>query len=172
MKRLAPLAAALLCGLMFGIGLIVSGMADPRKVLAFLDLRGAWDPSLAIVMGGAVLVGAAGFAVAARRRTSLLGEPMRLPAAGNIDRHLLLGGATFGVGWGLAGFCPGPALVAMSAGHWKAALFVAAMLAGMGIFEGLERRRERPPHGPGRLADALPPDRGVGAGNGHAAPTE
>ena len=172
MKRLAPLIAALLCGLVFGIGLIVSGMANPRKVLAFLDLRGAWDPSLAIVMGGAVLVGAAGFAMAARRKTSLLGEPMRLPTARGIDRRLLLGGAAFGVGWGLAGFCPGPALVAMSAGHWKAALFVAAMLAGMAIFEALESRREKPLHGPGRLEDTLPPDRGVRAGNGRAAPVE
>ena len=143
MKRLAPLGAALLCGLVFGLGLIVSGMANPRKVLAFLDLQGKWDPSLALVMAGAVLVSAIGFAGVTRRRTSLLGEQMRLPTSRRIDPRLLLGGATFGVGWGLAGFCPGPALVAMSAGHWKAALFVAAMLAGMAVFEWFERRSIR-----------------------------
>ena len=143
MKRFAPLAAALGCGLLFGTGLIVSGMANPRKVLGFLDPRGRWDPSLALVMGGAILIGVVGFAVAARRTTSLLGEPMRLPTAHGIDRRLLLGGVTFGAGWGLAGFCPGPAWVAMGAGQWKAALFVAAMLVGMAIFEWLEGRSAR-----------------------------
>ncbi len=139
-KSLAPVAAAAFCGLLFGIGLVVSGMANPQKVLAFLDLAGPWDPSLGLVMAGAVAVGLAGFAVAMRRERSLLGEPMRLPTATRIDRRLLLGALAFGAGWGLAGFCPGPALVAFAAGYGKAALFVAAMLAGMAIFEWLEGR--------------------------------
>jgi uncharacterized protein len=131
--------AALLSGLVFGLGLIVSGMANPAKVLAFLDLAGDWDPSLALVMGGAIGVGCVAFHVARRRRVSLLGVPMQIEAHGGIDRRLLLGSLAFGVGWGLAGFCPGPALVTLGMGEWKAALFVAAMLAGMGLFEWLQR---------------------------------
>lgn len=137
--------SSLLVGLLFGLGLIVSGMADPAKVLGFLDLAGEWDPSLAFVMAGAIAIGLVGFALARRRRTSLLGEPMRLPTARHVDRRLLLGGAAFGVGWGLAGFCPGPALTALGMGEPKAVLFVGAMLTGMGIYEELERRRLAPP---------------------------
>jgi len=133
--------AALLAGLVFGLGLIVSGMADPAKVLGFLDLAGPWDPSLALVMAGAIGVGAGGFALARRRTRSLLGAPMALPAARSIDRRLLLGSALFGAGWGLAGFCPGPALVGLGLGEAKALVFVVAMLLGMVVFEGLERRR-------------------------------
>ena len=156
-KSLAPVAAAGFCGLLFGIGLVVSGMANPEKVLAFLDLAGPWDPSLALVMGGAIAVGLVGFAWAMRRERSLLGEPMRLPTTTRIDRRLLLGALAFGAGWGLAGFCPGPALVALAAGYWKAALFVAAMLAGMAIYEWLEGRGASPaapatPAAPGRSA--------------------
>jgi len=138
--RLATTAAALVSGLIFGLGLIVSGMANPQKVLDFLDLAGAWDPSLALVMLGAIAVGLVGFTLARRRSSSLLGEPMRLPTTRRIDRRLVLGGLAFGVGWGLAGFCPGPALVAVGAGEGKALLFVAAMLAGMGVFEWIEGR--------------------------------
>lgn len=127
---------------MFGLGLVLSGMTDPAKVLAFLDLAGRWDPSLALVMVGAIAVGLVGFSVARRRSVSLLGEPMKLPTARHIDRRLVAGGLLFGVGWGLAGFCPGPALVAMVMGHPKALLFVAAMLVGMGLFERLDRRRK------------------------------
>lgn len=137
--------SSLLVGLLFGIGLIVSGMADPAKVLGFLDLAGEWDPSLAFVMLGAIAVGLAGFARAQRRKTSLLRAPMRLPVARQIDKRLVLGSTMFGVGWGLAGFCPGPALTALGMGEPKALLFVAAMLAGMGIYEMLERRRLAPP---------------------------
>lgn len=130
---------SLLAGLVFGLGLIVSGMSDPAKVLGFLDLAGAWDPSLALVMGGAIAVGLPGFAWAKRRDRSLLGLPMRLPTASQIDRRLVLGSLAFGAGWGLAGFCPGPALVALGMGEWKAWLFSAAMLVGFALFERLQR---------------------------------
>ncbi|UVW26992.1 YeeE/YedE family protein [Massilia sp. H6] len=130
---------ALIVGLVFGIGLLISGMADPAKVLNFLDLAGNWDPSLALVMGGAILVGVLAFRVAAGRNKSLLGEPMRLPTATNIDRRLVVGGLSFGVGWGLAGYCPGPALVSLVGGGEKPLIFTAALLAGMAIFELLER---------------------------------
>jgi uncharacterized protein len=132
-------------GLVFGLGLLVSRMADPAKVLGFLDLAGDWDPSLALVMAGAIAVGAIGFALARRRPKALLGGPMRLPVARQIDRRLIVGSALFGMGWGLAGFCPGPALTAVGMGQPKALLFVLAMLAGMGIYEYLERRRLAPP---------------------------
>lgn len=133
--------ASLLAGLVFGLGLILSGMADPSKVLGFLDLAGAWDPSLAFVMAGAIAVGMVAFMVARRRTVSFLGAEMRLPAARHIDRRLLVGGMLFGIGWGIAGFCPGPGLVALGMGEVKGIVFVAAMLAGMGIFELLEARK-------------------------------
>jgi uncharacterized membrane protein YedE/YeeE len=133
--------AALLSGLVFGIGLIVSGMANPAKVLAFLDLAGKWDPSLALVMGAAVAVGACAFLPAGKRARSYLGASMQIPALRRIDRRCFLGSLTFGIGWGLAGFCPGPALVALGGGRIKAAAFVAAMLAGMAAFEVVERWR-------------------------------
>ena len=131
---------SLIAGLVFGIGLIVSGMANPAKVLGFLDLAGAWDPSLAFVMGGAIGVGVVAFAVAARRSRSFIGEAMVLPKASVVDRRLVIGSLVFGVGWGLAGFCPGPAVVALGMGQGRAVLFVLAMLAGMGVFEWLQRR--------------------------------
>jgi uncharacterized membrane protein YedE/YeeE len=130
---------ALLAGLIFGIGLHVSGMSDPFKVLGFLDLAGSWNPSLAFVMGGAVLLGMVAFRLAANRSVSLLGEAMCLPAAARIDRRLILGGLTFGAGWGLAGFCPGPALASLTTGGVKPLIFCVAMLAGMALFELLER---------------------------------
>ena len=139
--------AALLAGLIFGLGLIVSGMANPAKVLGFLDLAGAWDPSLAFVMAGAILVGVAAFAVAGRRTKSFLGLDMKLPTARHVDRRLVGGSLLFGIGWGIAGFCPGPGLVAVGMGAVKALVFVAAMLAGMGMFEVLEQRRRPAPSG-------------------------
>jgi len=135
------IASSFLAGLLFGIGLIVSGMADPAKVLGFLDLAGAWDPSLALVMAGAIAVGSGAFWVAGRRTRSLLGLQMILPDARHIDRRLIGGGLLFGIGWGIAGFCPGPALVALGMGQAKAAVFVLAMLAGMLLFEALEHIR-------------------------------
>jgi uncharacterized membrane protein YedE/YeeE len=131
---------AWLSGLVFGLGLIVSGMANPAKVLGFLDLAGQWDPSLAFVMAGAIGVGMVAFAVARRRTVSMLGAAMRTPSTRVIDRRLVLGSLAFGVGWGLAGFCPGPALVGLGIGEIKALVFVVAMLVGMGLFELLERR--------------------------------
>ncbi len=136
--------ASLLAGLVFGLGLIVSGMANPAKVLGFLDVTGNWDPSLAFVMGGAIAVGVVAFAVAGRRTTSLLGAEMRLPSARHIDRRLVAGSVLFGIGWGIAGFCPGPGLVSLGMGEVKALVFVAAMLMGMGVFELFERRRRLP----------------------------
>ena len=132
---------AFLAGLVFGIGLLVSGMVSPAKVLGFLDLAGSWDPSLALVMAGAIAIGVPGFFVAARRRATLLGTPMLLPTTRAIDARLVIGGVLFGAGWGLAGFCPGPALVALGAGYGKALAFVAAMIAGMFVFEFADRGR-------------------------------
>lgn len=131
---------ALLSGLVFGLGLIVSGMANPAKVLGFLDLGGAWDPSLALVMAGAILVGFFAFLVAKKRTRSLIGADMKLPTASAIDRRLLAGSALFGTGWGVAGFCPGPGLVALGMGESKALVFVVAMLVGMAIFNWRENQ--------------------------------
>jgi LPXTG-motif cell wall-anchored protein len=135
------LLAALLSGLLFGSGLMLSGMANPTKVLGFLDLAGRWDPSLAFVMAGAIAVGSIAFLFAKRRKKSLLGLPMQIPASTVVTLRLVLGSAVFGVGWGLAGFCPGPALVALGAGFPKVWGFVAAMLGGMAVFELLERAK-------------------------------
>jgi uncharacterized protein len=139
MQRLSEFAV----GLLFGLGLILSGMTDPGKVLGFLDLFGAWDPSLAFVMGGAILVGLGAFAMAKRRTTSFLGGAMHLPQRRDIDRRLVVGSLTFGVGWGLAGFCPGPALVSLGTLQPKALVFVLAMLVGMAIYELVELMREK-----------------------------
>ncbi len=128
-------------GLIFGIGLIIAGMANPAKVLGFLDLAGTWDPSLAFVMGGGIAVGVIAFVLAKRRSLSLLGLPMQMPSARHIDRRLIGGSALFGIGWGLAGICPGPGLVLLGAGASKGLLFVAAMLVGMAVFEVIERRK-------------------------------
>jgi uncharacterized protein len=136
---------ALLAGLVFGIGLLMSGMTDPAKVQGFLDLFGRWDPSLAFVMGGAVVVAIGAFALAKRRaaagRKSWSGQPIELPTADAIDARLVGGGVLFGIGWGLAGFCPGPALVAVSGGFGPALWFVPAMLAGMVLHDAVLRQR-------------------------------
>lgn len=134
--------ASLLAGLVFGLGLIVSGMANPAKVLGFLDLAGAWDPSLVLVMAGAIAVGAIAFFIARKRVVSLLGAPMRLPTSRDIDRRLVGGSLLFGIGWGIGGFCPGPGLVALGMGELKGLVFVAAMLVGMWVWGLLETRAE------------------------------
>ena len=142
--------SAFVVGLLFGVGLIISGMTDPSKIIGFLDVAGAWDPSLACVMGGAVVVGFVAFGVARKRTASFLGGAMHLPTARHIDRELILGSLAFGVGWGLVGYCPGPAVVALGAGQDKAVVFVIAMIAGMALYEAADRllharRRRRVP---------------------------
>lgn len=131
MRKLIAFAS----GLLFGLGLIIAGMANPAKVLGFLDLFGLWDPSLALVMAGAIGAALLPMQWAQRAPCSLSGEPMQLPGTRQIDRPLVLGGLIFGAGWGLAGFCPGPAVVALGSGMPQALLFVVAMLAGMLLFK-------------------------------------
>ncbi|MCQ4257556.1 YeeE/YedE family protein [Stutzerimonas stutzeri] len=138
------LLSAFVAGLIFGLGLILSGMTDPSKVIAFLDLAGMWDPSLAFVMGGAILVASIGFYFASRRSRAVLGDLMRLPTATRIDRRLVLGSLAFGVGWGLAGYCPGPALASLLSGRSEPLIFVLAMLAGMALYEVQTRLSEQP----------------------------
>ena len=131
---------AFLAGLVFGLGLLLAGMANPAKVLGFLDLAGAWDPSLALVMAAAIGVAVLPLTWAKRRSPSLLGAPMQLPFKRGLDRRLIGGSLLFGIGWGIAGICPGPAVAILLTGHWQVLLFVAAMLLGMLLFEALERR--------------------------------
>ncbi len=138
------LLLSLSAGLIFGIGLIVAGMANPAKILGFLDLSGTWDPSLAPVMAGAVLVALGAFALTKHWKRSLLGLPMRLPTVQRLDRRLIVGSGVFGVGWGLSGICPGPALVLMGAGAAKGWIFGIAMNAGMALFELLASRPSPP----------------------------
>jgi len=133
------LVTAFIAGLIFGTGLILSGMTNPAKVLAFLDVTGQWDPSLAFVMVGAILVAAIGFRFAGQRGRSLFGGRLHLPGAVGIDRRLLLGSLTFGAGWGLVGYCPGPAIAALAVGGRSTLMFVGAMIAGMVVFEVVER---------------------------------
>lgn len=126
MKSLVSLA----CGLLFGLGLAISGMTDPAKVLGFLDVTGAWDPTLAFVMGGALAVNAVAFALTRRRQGPLFGERFHIPTRSDIDTRLVAGAALFGVGWGLAGFCPGPGLAALATGSGGVLLFVAGLVGG------------------------------------------
>jgi uncharacterized membrane protein YedE/YeeE len=137
MNALLSLAA----GLVFGAGLILSGMTDPGKVIGFLDVAGNWDPSLAFVMAGAILVGFFAFRSAGRRGRTFLGGALHLPNRRDIDARLIGGSVAFGIGWGLAGFCPGPALVSLASGIDQAAVFVAAMLSGMVVYTAAERLR-------------------------------
>lgn len=129
-NAIAIAAGALAAGLLFGLGLTVSGMANPAKVLGFLDLFGNWDPSLAFVMAGALSVTAVGYRLVWRSKAPLLAERFHLPARRDIDARLVLGAVVFGVGWGLVGLCPGPALAALTVGGAPALMFLAAMLAG------------------------------------------
>jgi uncharacterized membrane protein YedE/YeeE len=140
MKRIA---VALVAGLLFGLGLTVSGMVNPAKVQGFLDFAGDWDPSLALVMGGAIPVAAGGFAIARRRRTPVCNTNFVGPSKTRIDARLVVGAALFGIGWGLAGYCPGPALASLSFGGGKVLIFVAAMLTGMALFQWLDPRLSR-----------------------------
>lgn len=130
---------SLAAGLIFGLGLIVSGMSNPTKVLGFLDVAGRWDPSLAFVMAGAIGLGMLAFRFVRGKSTSFFGYSFQLPTARHVDRRLIVGSALFGIGWGLAGICPGPALVLLGAGSLKGAVFVLALLTGMGVFELWQR---------------------------------
>jgi len=131
-------------GLVFGVGLMLSGMTDPGKVIGFLDLFGNWDPSLAFVMGGAIAVGFFAFALAKKRTITFLGGALHLPRLNQIDRPLVLGALIFGAGWGLAGFCPGQAIVSLASGQPKAVCFVVSMMLGMwvcALFENLFKNK-------------------------------
>lgn len=132
---------AFFAGLIFGLGLLLAGMANPAKVLAFLDVAGAWDPSLALVMGGAIAVAVIPLNLARKSKQSLLGARMQLPVKRELDPRLIGGSLVFGVGWGIAGICPGPAVAILLTGHWQIIIFVLAMLAGMYLFSALESRR-------------------------------
>jgi uncharacterized membrane protein YedE/YeeE len=134
---------ALLSGTIFGLGLILAGMANPAKVLAFLDLAGSWDPSLALVMGGAIGIGLIAFTLAKKRNISFLGLKMHLPNARIIDKRLVIGGLAFGIGWGLSGICPAPAFVLLGTGSIKGIIFVIFMLIGMEIYERIESYRKK-----------------------------
>ena len=133
--------ASFIAGLCFGLGLLLSGMANPAKVIGFLDLAGPWDPSLMQVMVGAIGTALLPFSWAKTRGRSLLDAPMQLPSRRELDGRLIGGSLLFGVGWGIAGICPGPAIAVLLSGHWQIALFVLAMLGGMLLFSALERRR-------------------------------
>lgn len=130
----ARIAASIICGLIFGTGLVISDMINPARVLAFLDVAGNWDPSLAFVIGGALVPSAVAYIVRRSRSAPLLDSRFYVPANAPIDWKLVTGAALFGLGWGLVGFCPGPAIAALSTGRWEAVLFVAAMLVGMSAY--------------------------------------
>ncbi|MDF7797266.1 YeeE/YedE family protein [Pseudomonas sp. SZ57] len=132
---------AFFAGLIFGFGLLLAGMANPAKVLAFLDVSGTWDPSLALVMAGAISVAVVPLNWARRNRQSLLGARMQLPVKTQLDARLIVGSLVFGIGWGIAGICPGPAVATLLTGHWKILIFLSALLAGMYLFSALEKRR-------------------------------
>lgn len=139
MKNLTAFAI----GILFGIGLLISGMNLPYKVLGFLDLFGRWDPSLIFVMGAGLAVSAIGFAIASKRGKALLGEPLHLPDKTKIDPRLLAGALIFGVGWGLSGVCPGPAIVNLGFATGPATIFFVAILAGMAAYEVFDRTTAR-----------------------------
>jgi len=130
---------ALISGLVFGFGLILSGMANPAKVIGFLDLAGSWDPSLAFVMGGAIAIGFFAFKYAETRNTTLLGEELNLPRNNTIDKRLIGGSLVFGAGWGLGGFCPGPGLVSLGMGYSGGIIFALSMVVGMLAFELIQK---------------------------------
>jgi len=144
MKKHIDTLSSFLVGLIFGIGLILAGMTNPAKVIGFLDITGTWDPSLAFVMGGAILVAIVAFRFAKKRTANFLGGAMRMPTSDMIDKRLVIGSLLFGAGWGMAGFCPGPALASIGTGNPKAVIFVIAMIVGMAIFELADRFWHQP----------------------------
>lgn len=128
----------LLAGLLFGFGLLISGMTDPVKVQGFLDVFGAWDISLALVMGGGLVVAIVGVQLAKRQQTSWIGSLIEMPTKTTIDKKLLIGAMLFGIGWGLVGICPGPGIVMLGTGQWQAYVFIPAMIVGMLVYQWLE----------------------------------
>ena len=128
----------LLAGLLFGFGLLVSGMTDPVKVQGFLDIFGAWDISLALVMGGGLVVAFFGVRLAKRQQTSWIGTLIEMPSKTVINKKLLIGAMLFGIGWGLVGICPGPGIVLLGTGQWQAYVFIPAMIIGMMVYQWLE----------------------------------
>jgi uncharacterized membrane protein YedE/YeeE len=148
MKKHFGLLSQFAIGALFGWGLIISGMSNPQKVLGFLDLAGLWDPSLIFVMAGAILVGLAGFYVVSKRSEAFFGGALQIPARRDISRPLVVGSFIFGIGWGVAGICPGPALVALGAGYSKAFVFVIAMLVGMRVCEKFFTAHKQKPQQP------------------------
>ena len=144
MKKHLDTLSSFIVGLIFGIGLILAGMTNPAKVIGFLDITGTWDPSLAFVMGGAILVAIVAFRFAKKRTINFLGGAMRMPTSDMIDKRLVIGSLLFGAGWGMAGFCPGPALTSIGTGNPKALIFVVAMIVGMAIFELADRFWHQP----------------------------
>ncbi|MCV6585338.1 MAG: YeeE/YedE family protein [Marinibacterium sp.] len=132
------LVLAYLIGLIFGIGIAISGMANPAKVLNFFDFAGSWDPSLMFVMGGALITTFIGYRLAFGRKAPLLSDGFQLPTARDIDLRLIGGAATFGIGWGIAGFCPGGALPALGTGRWEVFVFVGSVIVGILIAKALQ----------------------------------
>ncbi len=130
-----------LAGLLLGMGLILSGMANPAKVIGFLDVAGPWDPSLGLVMGGGLVVGSIGFALLKKQPKTLTGEPLNLPTSRKIDLRLVLGSVLFGIGWGITGICPGPGLVLLGAGIPEGIIYIASLLAGMTLYSLIEKLR-------------------------------
>ncbi|MBP2279464.1 putative membrane protein YedE/YeeE [Psychrobacter sp. PL19] len=128
----------LVAGLLFGLGLLISGMTDPTKVQGFLDVFGAWDISLALVMGGGLMVAIVGVQLAKRQGSSWIGTPIEMPNNTTINKKLLIGAILFGIGWGLVGICPGPGIVLLGTGQWQAYVFIPAMVIGMLIYQWLE----------------------------------
>lgn len=128
----------LLAGLLFGFGLLLSGMTDPAKVQGFLDIFGAWDISLALVMGGGLIVAFIGVKIAKRQQNSWIGSVIEMPTKTTINKKLLIGAMLFGIGWGLVGICPGPGIVLLGIGQWQAYIFIPAMVVGMLIYQWLE----------------------------------
>lgn len=128
----------LLAGLLFGFGLLISGMTEPVKVQGFLDVFGAWDISLALVMGGGLVVAMVGVQLAKRQQTSWIGTLIEMPNKTVINKKLLIGAMLFGIGWGLVGICPGPGIVLLGTGQWQAYVFIPAMIVGMLIYQWLE----------------------------------
>ena len=141
MNRGMQWVTAGLAGLLLGMGLILSGMANPAKVIGFLDVAGPWDPSLGLVMGGGLVVGSIGFALLKKQPKTLTGEPLKLPTSRKIDLRLVLGSVLFGIGWGVTGICPGPGLVLLGAGIPEGIIYIASLLAGMTLYSLIEKLR-------------------------------